>query len=274
MSKIANRLEHTKKNNLRHAWSIANRFYDTQMIPLLQYIINTTTLSLPLSDLYSKTFKKYLVISCVGLIDKFMTLKIRTFIDEQDIDISKFNLRLDYEKMLKKYVEYPDATKGQCVVVQQDFTNADIINKIATLVLKQNSQFQEVGMDFFDAVKKIDWYDPYKYVKGIEGVKPLSESWDNFMRMFKLRNNIVHEMNDNPIPVDRLACMCDSTMNFIDATDFIFGIEYREDVLERLASRITLREKNAAIDRAMDKAIEKGKVPPDMIKKLYEQRAR
>ena len=51
-------------------------------------------------------------------------------------------------------------------------------------------------------------------------------------------------------------------MNFIDAADFIFMMEHRKDVLERLESRITLRERNARIDKAMDSAIAEGKVPP------------
>ena len=166
-------------------------------------------------------------------------------------------------------IDYPDMTKGQCVVVQNDFTNPYNINKIATFVLKQDKKFNNINMDFFNAVKKIDWYDPYKYVKGfdnaeiIEAVKPLTENWDNFVDMFELRHKIIHEMNDDFIPIGKLASMCDSTMNFIDAADFIFMMEHRKDVLERLESKITLRERNARIDKAMDAAIAKGKVPPE-----------
>jgi hypothetical protein len=56
--------------------------------------------------------------------------------------------------------------------------------------------------------------------------------------------------------------LCDNTMNFIDAADFILDIDHRKDVLERLESKITLRERNARIDKAMDIAIAKGKIPP------------
>ena len=54
--------------------------------------------------------------------------------------------------------------------------------------------------------------------------------------------------------------MCDSTINFIDAADFIFMIKYGEDVIESLQSSITLRERNARIDKAMEIAIQSGKV--------------
>lgn len=274
MTKIERRLKHTEQRIRSHAWSIAARFYYTQMMPLLLFINNTPNLKSSIFypfQLFNKTFKKYLVISCVGLIEKYMTLQIRKYIDDQRFDISTFKLNIKYEKML---VRYPSITKGQYLVVQIDFTNKDAINKIATSVLKQDRHFDAIGMDFFTAVKKIDWYDPYKYIKGIEGVKPLTEGWQNFMNMFELRHKIVHEMNDTSISISKIAGMCDSTMNFLDATDFIFMIRHREAVLDRLASSKTLRERNAAIDKAMDKLIERGKVPPEMVKKLYEQRSR
>jgi hypothetical protein len=230
------------------------------MLPLLNYTGN---------PLFKKTFKKYLIISCVGLNDWYMTQQIRKYVNEQEIDVSKLGLNTKYEKML---LDHPKITKGQCVVAQYDFTNSFNINKMATLVLRQDNKFDNLNMDFFDAVKKIDWYDPYVYIKGFEGVKPLTENWDNFVNMFELRHKIIHEMNEDIIPLSKLASMCDSTMNFIDAADFILSLEHRESVLERLGSKITLREKNARIDKAMDAAIAKGKIPPDVVKKYYEHR--
>jgi hypothetical protein len=100
-------------------------------------------------------------------------------------------------------------------------------------------------------------------------VKPLTENWSNFMNMFALRHKIIHEMNDRTISVGRIAGMCDSTMNFIDAADFIFMIKLR-DVIKRLQSNITLRERNYRIDKAMEIAIQRGNVPPDIAKKYHE----
>jgi hypothetical protein len=271
MTKIENRIKFTNENNPRHVWPRANEFYHTEMLPLLYFIRTTNFQFVQLSN---NTFKKYLIISCVSLIDWYMTQQIRKYVNEQHIDISKLQLNKKYEKML---LDYPDITKGQCVIAQNDFTNSYNINRLATLVLRQYKEFNNINMDFFDAVKKLDWYDPYKYIKInnaeiVEGVKPLTENWDIFLYMFKLRHKIIHEMNDDFIPIGKLASMCDSTMNFIDAADFIFSLEHRKSVLERLRSKITLREVNARIDKAMDAAIAKGKVPPDQVKAYYKHR--
>ena len=243
MTKIDKRIDFTSKNNPRYLWPRANRFYYNEIIPLLYYMDAT---GISLLQVFNNVFKKYLITSYVSLIDYYVTLKITNYIDEENINIATFGLKRKYEKML---LDYPTMTKGQYVAVQNDFTNLYNINKIATLVLRQDKEFNDINMDFFDAVKKIDWYDPYKYVKDfdnaeiIEAVKPLTENWDNFVDMFELRHKIIHEMNDDFIPIGKVASMCDRTMNFIDAADFIFMMEHRESVLERLKSKITLREK-------------------------------
>jgi hypothetical protein len=62
-------------------------------------------------------------------------------------------------------------------------------------------------------------------------------------------------------------------MNFIDAADFILDLDHRKDVLERLESKITLRERNARIDKAMDIMIAKGNIPPEYdIEEYYKHR--
>ena len=47
-----------------------------------------------------------------------MKLQIRKVIDEQNIDISSFELNSSYEKMERKY---PNMTKGKCVIVQSAY---------------------------------------------------------------------------------------------------------------------------------------------------------
>ena len=206
------------------------------MIPLLKYIERVKNNEAKFeSVLYGKTFEKYLVISCVSLIDKFMALQIRKAIDQQDIDISSIDSRSSFENMSKKY---PGITKGECVSAQSDFTNPEVVNNIGTSLLKQDTRFEQLNMDFFYAVRKIDWYDPYKYVKG---ARTIFHNWKKFLEMFKLRKEIVHEMKYERQPYHGVASMCDNTMNFLDATAFIFLPHSRERVISRLASDRTLR---------------------------------
>jgi hypothetical protein len=203
MPKFQNRIDFTSKNNPRHVWPRANSFYEIEMMPLLAYIdINDD------HQLITKIVKKYLIISCVSLIEYYMMLQIKKYVDEQNIDLSKLDTK--YEKKLAKY---PDITKGQSIIGQTDFTSTYNINEIATSILGQDDKFKSLDMKFFDAVKKIDWYDPYRYVRGfdnaeiIEAVKPLTENWNNFMDMFELRHKIIHEMNEDFIPIGKLASM-------------------------------------------------------------------
>lgn len=181
MTKFQNRITFTNEHNPRYVWPRANRFYKTEVLPLLRYIISNQE-----TRLSNNTFKKYLIISCVSLIEYYLTLQIRKYVDEQDIDLFKLDA-----KYRKKLTKRPDITKGQSIIGQTDFTSTYNINEIAASILKQDINFNNLNMDFFDAVKKIDWYDPYKYVKGfdnaeiIEAVKPLTENWDNFIDMFK-----------------------------------------------------------------------------------------
>lgn len=236
LNKIERRLSNREEDEHDPAYKIVNDFYYYQMLPLMEYNSGTSNFKSPVltphTHLFNTVYKKYLVVSCVSLIEKFITRRIREYINEQRLDVSKFKTPTSYEKMLKKY---PDKqfTKGKSVVIQHDFTNVDAINNVAGCALDQDERFKEIGMDFFTAVRELDWYDPYKYIKGIRGVKPLTENWDNFMNMFALRHRIIHEFDQKPISVYTVANMCDSTMNFLDATDFIFMMKHREDISDR-----------------------------------------
>lgn len=79
-------------------------------------------------------------------------------------------------------------------------------------------------------------------------------------------------MNEDFIPIGKLASMCDSTMNFIDAADFILSLDHRKDVFKRLESKMTLRERNTIIDKAMDARIAKGDLPSAYVAAYYKHR--
>jgi hypothetical protein len=178
-------------------------------------------------------------------LEKIMALQVRNTIDRENIDISLINLRTSYQKMVKKH---PGMTKGEFVSIHSEFSNSDVINSIATYLLKDDQQFSQLKIDFFDSVKKIDWFDPYKYVKG---AKAIFYDWNNFLKTFELRRKIIHEMEFKKLSYHRIATICDNTMNFLDATVFIFEPQFRDSVIDRLKSKKTLRQRNAIIDKAL-----------------------
>jgi hypothetical protein len=161
LNKIERRLSNREGDEHGPAYKIVNDFYYYQMLPLMESINGTGNFKSPVLTphtlLFNTVYKKYLVVSCVSLIEKFITRRIREYINEQRLDVSKFKTT-SYEKMLKKY---PDKqfTKGQSVVIQHDFTNVDAIKNVAGCALDQDERFKENGMDFFTAVKKLDWYE-------------------------------------------------------------------------------------------------------------------
>lgn len=189
-----------------------------------------------------------------------MSLQIRNSINNQGINTSSMRLGKTYAKMLEKY---PGITEGEHVVVQCDFTNAGVINSVATYVLRQDTQFNKLGIDFFDSVKKIDWFDPYKYVKGATAI---FLDWKNFLYMFNQRHELIHEMKYRKLSYHKIATICDNTMNFLDATMFIFQPDFRVDVIDRLRSNKTLRQRNKIID----KAFRNGKVDHGLLNTIYE----
>lgn len=89
-------------------------------------------------------------------------------------------------------------------------------------------------MDFFDAIKKVDWYNPFKHVKGR---RPISVNWRRFMEMFESRTKIVHEMENINLSYLILSSNCDNTINFLEAAIFVTDPTYRSDVIKQLKSK-------------------------------------
>ena len=73
----------------------ANRFYYNEMIPLLYYIDAT---GISRVQVFNNVFKKYLITSCVSLIDYYVTLKISKYIDEENINIATLELKKNMKK--------------------------------------------------------------------------------------------------------------------------------------------------------------------------------
>ena len=65
-------------------------------------------------------------------------------------------------------------TKGGYVGSFHNFANPQLINNLFTRLLNLDNNFSKLNVDFFQAVKKVDWYNQYKFFKGR---RPLSINW-------------------------------------------------------------------------------------------------
>lgn len=237
-NKFDESLKNLRNYHPNSEWRFVRQFYLDQMLPIIKFLKDNDGETIQPNDLYKIAFEKYLIISCVSLIEFFMKRKIRKAVDTQNLDPSIFNLSKVYTKMKR---QNPTITKGECVAINLGFTNAININDNATIILNSDPKFKALNLDFMTAIKKIDRFDPLKYIKGLR-VRAISYNFNNFKLMFKMRKEIVHEMKYQKISLNKLGGFCDNTMNFLDAADFIFKISSRDDVVARLKSNKTLKQ--------------------------------
>jgi hypothetical protein len=65
-------------------------------------------------------------------------------------------------------------TKGGYVGSFHKFANPQVINNLFTRLLNLGKNFSKRMWNFFQAVKKVDWYNQYKFFKES---RPLSINW-------------------------------------------------------------------------------------------------
>jgi hypothetical protein len=65
-------------------------------------------------------------------------------------------------------------TKGGYVGSFHNLANPQVINNLFTRLLNLDKNFSKLNVDFFQAVKKVDWYNQYKFFKES---RPLSINW-------------------------------------------------------------------------------------------------
>jgi hypothetical protein len=75
-----------------------------------------------------------------------------------------------------------------------------------------------LGFDFMDRVRSLDSSDPYHYLKG---ATVLHINWDDFRKLFELRDDIAHEMKDSGLTTIQAISLADNAMNFLDAASCI-----------------------------------------------------
>ena len=124
------------------------------------------------------------------------------------------------------------------LALSNSFSNPDTIDDLFTEILKLDNDFHKLNLTFFDAVKKIDRYSPYKH---FEGRRPMSVNWNRFIDMFELRHRIVHNLKHVDLSNTILTSNCDNTVSFLEAAEFIFDPKFKMDVISQLESKKRLR---------------------------------
>lgn len=118
----------------------------------------------------------YIIIRCVTVFESFMLNSVGAIVDSNK------------EKALKLFKDTP--RKGiplsHQIVSMYNFADIRIVNDVMTKLL---------GFDFLDAIKQesVKYYNSYYLEKEqVKGTKALHKNWDNILKIFDYRNEIVH----------------------------------------------------------------------------------
>lgn len=227
------RLERLRNFRIATEWPLVEKFYKSELESVLNHIADKNA-----NPSIKTSLRKYLIISCVSLIDVFLSHLIQRSIDKYKIHISRIvgkttereanKLVSDYGKLIGKNI-----TKGEYVGSHSGYTNSYEINAIFTEFLKTDKKFRRLNIDFFEAVKKVNLKLPLRYVKGS---RLISHNWSEFITIFELRTEVVHDMKQVDLSDRRLKSYCDNTIIFLSAAIFIVDPRFRDDVIQLLQS--------------------------------------
>jgi hypothetical protein len=173
-----------------------------------------------------KPLRKFLVIISVSIAEDFLMRLLAKTIDDNHADISIFGS--DKARSFSP----GKLSKGQHIAREYNFASPDVIDNTFSKLLKTNDRFNALKMNFLDAVKKADWYDPVIEYKEYT-TKHLHKNWNNFLDMFEKRNKLVHGMSQIRLSNSMVATFCDNIVTFLDtAISVCLMDESTFDILE------------------------------------------
>ena len=188
-------------------WQRVNRTFETEIEPIVKTIKNAR-----LTARVRESLGNYLVIRLVSMTDYYFSNRLSRMIDEGKLDASKVMDKKSLDEELNK----GHYTAGKLVAMNFNYSNYEDIQKILSKLL---------DLDFLSTVRELERTEPYKYV---EGANSLDNNWDDFRKMFDLRDDIAHEMKDSKLSKTQLLSLADNTMNFLDAASWICHPEFRK----------------------------------------------
>jgi hypothetical protein len=223
-----------------YAWRRGKDFFVREIEPIVEVLQ-----SKKLGESHETWLKNYLVIRLVSIMEDFFKTLVKGTVDRYNLQLSllyegEVSMRLGIlDEMLKRRNNKLILTRGQIVANEFNFANYEVINTKFTALLNSKEKFGELGIDFFSAIKKLEWYDPLEIFKG---AKPMNENWDNFEKIFFVTNEIVHHMIDVNLSRDEIISLCDNTLNVMDAASFICMLSKMNKIVKIMKSQKTKRE--------------------------------
>lgn len=158
---------------------------------------------------YSKPFKKmqsnFLIVTLVSAIEYDVRHFVRKFIDENHIDVSRF-FKDDIQTFLKKPDLERKVSVGHLFSMTYYFGNPDVINDVLSDLL---------GVDFFETIKLLD-AEPGMEFSIYRRARRLHTNWANFIRMFEMRNNIVHDLKRYDLKPTQMRSLANNTFMFVE----------------------------------------------------------
>ncbi len=162
------------------------------------------------SNRITEVLKKYLIITCVSLIDEVLTRLARRTIEEKNIPSSTF------KGQISKQFSQNQGTVGDIVVSSFNLSKPEEIDSLFSCILRSDVRFRSLDMSFLRAVQKFDWYDPFTEFRELR-TKHLYKNWKDFMRILEIRNEILHGMANVSLSKTRIFSFCDNTLSFLEA---------------------------------------------------------
>lgn len=170
-----------------------------------------TIVEFVLNPQYTKAFKKilsnYAIVLMVASIEFYVKHFARKLIDENKIDVSPF-----FEGDLNSYLVQKRTDLGRKVSAGHyfsivfDFSNPKEINRLLSKMLR---------LDLFDTLKLLD-ADPDMEYSYFPRARRLHTNWENFIRMFEMRNDIVHGMRRYSVKPTQLRSLANNTYMFME----------------------------------------------------------
>jgi len=76
----------------------------------------------------------------------------------------------------------------------------------------------------------------------------MNKNWDNFQKLFDIRNDIVHQMADANLSTHQIASIADNALNVMDAASYITMLSEMDRIVAIMRSQKTAKDIIREID--------------------------